>query len=189
MKFYFSPRWSNELLDCSMPMTFDTYNKCSYNCQYCFSYFQKAHDNSGKNRALYKTYVTSKPLEWVNPDVIKDTFDLTKPSQFSDFIRQKIVMQWGGLADQFDEHERKHGVTLQLMQYFHRIDYPELDPPEWKKFSARRIFRGVEYTITVGRTEKNNRARLVVDGHPVERNVIPFPPAGTTQVTVEVALE
>jgi len=34
-KDYASPRWSQEILDCSMPMTFDTYSRCSYNCFYC----------------------------------------------------------------------------------------------------------------------------------------------------------
>lgn len=36
-----------EIPDCSMPMTFDTYSKCAYNCQYCFSYFQKSHSMNG----------------------------------------------------------------------------------------------------------------------------------------------
>ena len=40
---YASPRWTMEIPDCSMPMTFDTYSKCAYNCLYCFSYFQKSH--------------------------------------------------------------------------------------------------------------------------------------------------
>lgn len=43
MPYYQSPRWSGEICDCSMPMTFDTYSKCSYNCLYCFAYFQKSH--------------------------------------------------------------------------------------------------------------------------------------------------
>ena len=38
---YNSPRWSNEVADCSMPMTFDTYSNCSYGCLYCFSQFQR----------------------------------------------------------------------------------------------------------------------------------------------------
>ena len=44
---YASPRWTNEILDCSMPMTFDTYSKCSYHCLYCFSFYQKSHTLDG----------------------------------------------------------------------------------------------------------------------------------------------
>lgn len=32
---YSSPRMSSEVLDCSMPLTFDQYNFCHYKCQYC----------------------------------------------------------------------------------------------------------------------------------------------------------
>lgn len=39
---YQSPHWTNELLDCSMPMTFDTYSNCSFGCLYCFSQYQRA---------------------------------------------------------------------------------------------------------------------------------------------------
>ena len=39
---YASPRWSWEYIDCSMPMTFDTYSNCWFNCLYCFSTFQRA---------------------------------------------------------------------------------------------------------------------------------------------------
>ncbi len=34
---YGSPRWTQEIADCSMPMTFDTYSNCSFNCAYCLS--------------------------------------------------------------------------------------------------------------------------------------------------------
>ena len=44
---YGSPRWSGEICDCSMPLTFDTYSGCSYNCLYCFAYFQKSHTTNG----------------------------------------------------------------------------------------------------------------------------------------------
>ena len=30
----------------------------------------------------------------------------------------------GGLADEFDEWERRHGITLELQRYFDKIDYP-----------------------------------------------------------------
>ena len=44
---YGSPRWTMEIPDCSMPMTFDTYSKCAYNCLYCFAFFQKSHTLDG----------------------------------------------------------------------------------------------------------------------------------------------
>lgn len=125
-KGYGSPRWSMEAPDCSMPMTMDTYSKCAYNCLYCFAYFQKSHTLDG--------YLKGEPPKTVDPERVINLFekaavnDRTGVSktelQFFPYIQNRRIMQWGGLADQFDEWERRHGVTLQLLQYFDRIDYP-----------------------------------------------------------------
>ena len=40
------------------------------------------------------------------------------------YVRNKIHMQWGGLADPFDEYERKYGKSLELLQHFKKINYP-----------------------------------------------------------------
>lgn len=127
MKYYGSPRWTGEILDCSMPMTFDTYNKCSFNCLYCFSYFQKSHtlktnDDSGN-------YQSQSYLCWVDVEKTKNLFlnqgKIGKEGkQFLPYIQRKLVMQWGGLSDQFDNYERQHGITLELLKFFKSIDYP-----------------------------------------------------------------
>jgi len=62
-------------------------------------------------------------------------------------------------------------------------------PSNWKGFSVSRVFQGVSYNINVRREGKGNRVRLIVDGRAVEGNVIPKPPAGVTQITVEAVLE
>lgn len=122
---YNSPRWTNEIADCSMPMTFDTYSKCSYNCLYCFSYFQKSHVTKG--------YITGQ-VRSVNPEKVRNLFvsamanEPEKVSiterQFFPYIQARRIMQWGGLADEFDEYERRFGVTLKLLKFFDEIDYP-----------------------------------------------------------------
>lgn len=38
---YMSPRWTGEIADCSLPLTFDTYSNCSFGCVYCFSQYQR----------------------------------------------------------------------------------------------------------------------------------------------------
>jgi DNA repair photolyase len=45
-------------------------------------------------------------------------------SQFGEYIKLKRPMQWGGLSDQFDEFERRQGVTLELLRFFRQIEYP-----------------------------------------------------------------
>ena len=119
MGYYQSPRWTNEIADCSMPMTFDTYSNCSFGCLYCFSQFQRAIGN-GKENYLQKS------VENVNPKKIMQMFSDPEKyaGQFAPYIKQRRVMQWGGLSDEFDGYERKFGVTLELLRFFKEINYP-----------------------------------------------------------------
>lgn len=117
VEYYGSPRWTGEIADCSMPMTMDTYSNCSYNCQYCFSQFQRALGGCKEN------YLRKK-VKWVNPEKIKKMFLNPDSSQFGEYIKQRKVMQRGGLSDQFDENERMYGITLDLLRFFRKIEYP-----------------------------------------------------------------
>lgn len=116
---YASPRWTAEIADCSMPMTFDTYSNCSFGCMYCFAQFQRG--IGGAKESYMRKEVAS-----VNVDKIKRMF--TDPDnyggQFKDYIKQRKVMQWGGMSDEFDGFERKYGVTLELLRFFKEINYP-----------------------------------------------------------------
>jgi hypothetical protein len=51
-----------------------------------------------------------------------------------------------------------------------------------------RVFQGLGYNINVRREGKDNRVKLIVDGHAIEEIVIPKRAAGVTQVIMEVAL-
>ena len=86
-KYYESPRWSQEITDCSMPMTFDTYSNCGYSCLYCFSQFQRAVGLGKEN------YLSGK-VRSVNIEKTKRIFSEPESSQFVDFVKQKKVMQW-----------------------------------------------------------------------------------------------
>jgi len=121
MGFYSSPRWSNEITDCSMPMTFDTYSNCSFGCLYCFSQYLRALGHSGESY-LHKK-VKSVNVERVKR-IFRESLDGKNVSQFSAYIQKRIPMQWGGLSDQFDGFERRFGVTLELLKFFKEIDYP-----------------------------------------------------------------
>lgn len=114
---YGSPRWSAEMADCSMPMTLDTYSNCSYGCIYCFSQYQRA-VSTGKDAYLKKI------VRSVNVEKVKKIFLKPDSSQFGEYIKARKVIQWGGLSDQFDQFERRHGVTLELLRFFKSIDYP-----------------------------------------------------------------
>ena len=122
---YQSPRWSSEILDCSMPMSFDTYSRCAYNCQYCFSFFQKSHCEKGYLSGQVRSV---NPLKVISlfENALNGNFEKLPKTQrqFYPYIRDHVIMQWGGLADEFDEYERRFGITLELLKLFDRIDYP-----------------------------------------------------------------
>ena len=114
---YGSPRWSGEITDCTMPMTLDTYSNCSFGCVYCFSQYQRGIGNA-------KDAYLRKECRSVNPERVKRIFTNPESSQFCDYVKTRRVFQWGGLSDQFDEFERKYGVTLELLKFFKQINYP-----------------------------------------------------------------
>jgi DNA repair photolyase len=115
IEYYNAPRWSYEFLDCSMPMAFDTYNYCTYQCLYCFTYYQ--------NR-WSKDYVDRK-VKYVNVDRVKKMFLNPPQNGFGDIIRNRMPMQWGSLAEPFDILlEPKYGITLELLKFFREINYP-----------------------------------------------------------------
>jgi len=109
-----------------MPMTFDQHSRCSYNCLYCFSYFQRAlkcvnpNQNQGGERKLY-LYEEPEP---VNVNSIRKLFSGETNNMFSGYIRDRLWMQWGGLSDPFDEFERQLGTGLELLKVFDELRYP-----------------------------------------------------------------
>ena len=115
---YNSPRWTGEIADCTLPLTFDTYSNCSFGCVYCFSQYQRA-VGKGKENYLNKNVCS------VNPDRIKKLFALeNKDSQFYEYIKTRRPIQWGGLSDQFDGFEKQYGVTYEILKYLKEINYP-----------------------------------------------------------------
>ncbi len=77
---------------------------------------------------------------------------------------------------------------LGIRPTFDGLQIAPVIPQEWTGFQATRVFRGVTYHITVERAGPGNAVALTVDGQPIAGDIVPLPPAGQTNVTVQVAL-
>lgn len=170
-KTYNSPRWSGEISDCSLPMTLDTYNNCSFGCVYCFSQYQRAVGGTAES-------YLNKDVKCINVQKVKDIFTGKRNSQFREYIDQRKTIQWGGLSDQFDGYERKYGVTLELLKFFKEIDYPICFSTKatWWLDDSRYtdLFRGqknwnVKFSIITGDAEA---ARIIEPGVPTPQERI-----------------
>ena len=61
-------------------------------------------------------------------------------------------------------------------------------PVDWPGFTATRLYRGVMYRLAVRRAGPGNEVSLVVDGRPVNGNLVPLPAADKTEVAVVATL-
>jgi len=77
---------------------------------------------------------------------------------------------------------------LGIRPTFDGLQVAPVIPIGWPGFSATRILRGVTYHISVQRAGPGNAVKLAVDGRALEGDVVPFPPQGTSEVTVKVTL-
>lgn len=117
--YYASPRWSYEVLDCAMPMSFDTYSNCAHQCLYCFSFFQRTVGLVADDYLHHR-------VRSVNVDKVINMFRDPDQygGQFATYIKKRMVLQWGGLSDGFDWYEKKFRASLKLLKFFREIDYP-----------------------------------------------------------------
>lgn len=118
---YGSPRISSEIMDCSMPLTFDSYNFCSLSCLFCFAYFFKCN-----NPAIDKIELKSINVESLKLAMLGKGKNERDKELYKNFFSKKFLLHWGGLADPFCNFERKNKVGLELIKFLGEQNYPTL---------------------------------------------------------------
>ncbi len=77
---------------------------------------------------------------------------------------------------------------LGIRPTFKGLQIAPVIPEQWPGFSATRIFRGVRYRITAERAGAGNAIALIVNGKPIDGNIIPFPADNTKIVRIHGTL-
>ncbi len=71
----------------------------------------------------------------------------------------------------------------------HGLRVAPVIPSGWPGFTAKRVFQGVTYHISVTRRGPGNAVSLTADGHPIVGDVVPLPSEGQREVQVRVLLQ
>lgn len=121
---YHSPRISYETPDCSLPLTMDTYSTCSFKCLYCFSWMERAYNPAIKARQKRGEMITKINIEKLKKLFSNELKNKESRTIYDVFIKNKKVIQWGGLTEPFDFIEEKEKKSLKLVKFFKEINYP-----------------------------------------------------------------
>ena len=114
---YGSPRVSSEYPDCSLPLTFDFYNFCSFGCLYCFSLYQKIQNPSNKDNLMIKSINTNKFIEILEGKHPKNAY-------YKNFFKHRFPLHIGGLADNFCYIEEENRIGLPVIRKLAEMNYP-----------------------------------------------------------------
>jgi len=66
----------------------------------------------------------SSTVRAVDVERVKKIWKGELKTEFRKAIEDRLVLQWGGLADGFDYYERELGVSLELLRFWRELEYP-----------------------------------------------------------------
>jgi len=114
-------------------------HNCSGSCKYCFSYTSKANNPSVDFDNL--------KLKAVNIPKLIEIMEGKHPDNpyYKYFFKKRKVLHIGGLADNFDNTDRKFNLSYPLIEYLLKTGYPTvistkflfLDRPEYKELFTK----------------------------------------------------
>ncbi len=116
-KEYHSPRISSEANDCSMPLTFDLYSKCTFNCHYCFSSMQSANNPSCKGNTKFGAVNIKKLIKVMSGQYPDNPY-------YKNFFKHRFLLHIGGLSEPFCYAEEIHHRCYELLEYLAAEKYP-----------------------------------------------------------------
>lgn len=102
------PKCGSQVAICNLPIRFDTYQGCSHNCKYCFTYRKYNIDTIKKDESVKSLL----------------NFIKGKRNQETNWCDWSIPIHWGGMSDPFQPAERKYKNSLECLKVFAETKYP-----------------------------------------------------------------
>lgn len=123
LRTYNGVRLTADGFDCALPVTVDSFSRCSYGCLYCFA-----------NQNRVSSSVVGKPLGQTSLSSIEAMLK-GEGGKMGSLLRRILgrngggdgrpcPVQIGGLSDPCDENERRHGWLLRALPLFFRHNQP-----------------------------------------------------------------
>jgi DNA repair photolyase len=143
---YSGIRMTADGFDCALPVSMDSHSACSYRCLYCFANFLSGHNTSAtvgqwSAKALdgiLSGRSTSRQAQAIRKALKRDDPDGKPP----------CPLQFGALADPFDEIERNQGWALEVAEVLERWQQPV-------RISTKgRLLKEPEYLKAFGHPER-----------------------------------
>jgi DNA repair photolyase len=121
---YNSPRLNGQHFYCSFPFALDTFQGCSHNCKYCFSYFNYLLNCSTKGHDFFDraNTIDFKHLEKAFGEEQEKENKLVKTIR--GLIKLRAPIHWGGVSDPFSAFEKQNPVSLKVLKLFEKHQYP-----------------------------------------------------------------
>lgn len=118
------PTLSSNVKYCPIPLRYDTYTGCTFNCSYCFAEPIIDHIRKLNNKSDFKGLVGADPIyfdKWLTSTLISNK-EFKAASRVA--IKNKLPVKIGSMSDPFPYVEEQEKITYQILKSLHKFDYP-----------------------------------------------------------------
>ena len=133
-------RFTADGFDCALPVSMDSHSACSYGCLYCFAGFLKGHDTQkkvGQGSLKYLENILSGKSQSKEAKAMRKALKRDEDPP--------CPLQWGALADPFDEIERQQGWALEACKILRKYNQPTRISTKGKLFLEDEYLDAVSY--------------------------------------------
>jgi len=128
--YKYSLALTSQVFFCSIPIRLDTYNRCQFDCSYCFAKSRNGQRGNKSIQAINPSALENR-LKKVQKGIINSALD--------EFLSKRIPIQMGGMSDPLTKEEQKAGKTLKVLKILSAFNYPTIFNSKGAHFFSNEI--------------------------------------------------